>query len=230
MECDASLPEVPSPPPPTFPYVYELAAGGSLTIHQDPPGLWRAGIGATVWDCGLTLSKFIERAAPFFRGKRIVEVGSGTGLVGLVAAAVGAHVLFTDQACALPFLRHNIEENLPALRAAAAAAAQPAPRLRLQPLAWGPSVITDPFFVAPDVILVSDCVVWANLLEPLLTTIRDVGRQSAVFLAYEQRTPGVTAAFMAAMRAHPSFRKVPVEQQHPDFLCPEIDLFQWTTE
>mmetsp|Transcript_26917 Transcript_26917/g.58781 ORF Transcript_26917/g.58781 Transcript_26917/m.58781 type:complete len:312 (+) Transcript_26917:61-996(+) len=44
------------------------------------------------------------RLGQLLRGKRLVELGSGTGLAGLCAAAAGAHVLLTD----LPSVLHGI--------------------------------------------------------------------------------------------------------------------------
>jgi predicted nicotinamide N-methyase len=45
------------------------------------------------------LSSYITfRGTGYLRGKRIVELGSGTGLVGLVAGALGGTVWITDQA------------------------------------------------------------------------------------------------------------------------------------
>jgi predicted nicotinamide N-methyase len=50
----------------------------------------------TVWDGGIVLSKYIEHHKGLgnllLRGKRVVEIGSGTGIVGIVAAALGAQV------------------------------------------------------------------------------------------------------------------------------------------
>lgn len=45
------------------------------------------------------LSSYLVRRAAGVAGKTVVELGSGTGLVGLVAAQLGAaHVWITDQA------------------------------------------------------------------------------------------------------------------------------------
>lgn len=70
--------------------------------------------------CGIAASRYAstwsvttvvrEMPSPFV-GKRIIELGSGTGIVGLLLASMGASVLFTDQACALPLLQHNIDQN-----------------------------------------------------------------------------------------------------------------------
>ena len=43
------------------------------------------------------LSNYIARRGPL-NDKNVLELGSGTGLVGLVAAKLGAHVIVTDQA------------------------------------------------------------------------------------------------------------------------------------
>lgn len=80
-----------------------------LRIHQDPLALWAAGVGATVWDAALVLAKYLESTKfppGFFAHCRTVEVGAGTGIVGLVLASMGARVALTDRECSLPLLRH----------------------------------------------------------------------------------------------------------------------------
>ena len=44
-------------------------------------------------------------------GQSVLELGSGCGLVGLVAASLGADVLLTDQEEVIELLRRNIEAN-----------------------------------------------------------------------------------------------------------------------
>mmetsp|Transcript_24686 Transcript_24686/g.36196 ORF Transcript_24686/g.36196 Transcript_24686/m.36196 type:complete len:242 (+) Transcript_24686:103-828(+) len=46
------------------------------------------------------------------RNKHILELGSGTGLVGISSFLLGAsNVVTTDLPCALPLMKHNIEQN-----------------------------------------------------------------------------------------------------------------------
>jgi len=52
----------------------------------------------SVWDCSLMLAKFVEHHADNFRGKTVLELGSGQGVVGIAAAMCGADlVVLTGQ-------------------------------------------------------------------------------------------------------------------------------------
>jgi predicted nicotinamide N-methyase len=65
--------------------------------------------GARIWDAGLALSALL--ADPSLAGKRILELGSGTGVAGLSAASAGAQVLLSDLPTNVPLLEANIEAN-----------------------------------------------------------------------------------------------------------------------
>ena len=86
-------------------------AGKTLRIKQ----LYIGDVGCVVWDAALVLTKFLENPLHFpsragsegprpgggrgavgvvsdgsyWRGKRVVDLGSGTGVAGLAAAALG---------------------------------------------------------------------------------------------------------------------------------------------
>ena len=74
-----------------------------------------AAICGRVWDSALALVRWLEaEAAEAMRGgARVVELGSGCGVGGLGAAALGASVLLTDLGEALPLLRLNARLNAP---------------------------------------------------------------------------------------------------------------------
>ncbi|KAF8944237.1 Methyltransferase-like protein 21D [Haplosporangium gracile] len=99
-----------------------------LEIYEDPSGLLHGGVGSTVWDTAIVLSKYLEKSnilatssAIASRSKQntlnILELGSGTGLVGLAVArmlsATGqkARIVLTDKANVLPLLQRNMEKN-----------------------------------------------------------------------------------------------------------------------
>ena len=50
-------------------------------------------VGCVIWDAALVLSAFLEQKSYFppsyWMDKRVIELGAGTGVVGLVAAAHG---------------------------------------------------------------------------------------------------------------------------------------------
>uniref|UniRef100_A0A2I3TAL4 Protein N-lysine methyltransferase METTL21A n=2 Tax=Pan TaxID=9596 RepID=A0A2I3TAL4_PANTR len=97
-------------------------ANHTIQIRQD----WRhLGVAAVVWDAAIVLSTYLEMGAVELRGRSAVELGAGTGLVGIVAALLAelierciccflsAHVTITDRKVALEFLKSNVQANLP---------------------------------------------------------------------------------------------------------------------
>lgn len=92
------------------------AAVGSIQLFEGAQAFTTNSIltedstGAKVWDAGRLLSTLL--ADMDLTGKRVLELGSGTGVGGLTAAASGASVTLTDGAEAmLPLLEENIKAN-----------------------------------------------------------------------------------------------------------------------
>ena len=68
--------------------------------------------GVALWPSSLALTHELEARGAALRGRRILELGAGTGLPGIVASALGAHVVQTDrQSAALHLCRLNGERN-----------------------------------------------------------------------------------------------------------------------
>ncbi|KAJ8316921.1 hypothetical protein KUTeg_004825 [Tegillarca granosa] len=68
---------------------YEKNNGDILIINQLEVG----DVGCVVWDAALVLSKYLETKDFSFGkeldGKHMIEIGAGTGIVGIVAATFG---------------------------------------------------------------------------------------------------------------------------------------------
>ncbi|XP_066137067.1 protein N-lysine methyltransferase METTL21A isoform X2 [Saccopteryx bilineata] len=61
-------------------------ANHTIHIRQD----WKQlGVAAVVWDAAVVLSTYLEMGAVELKGRSAVELGAGTGLVGIVAALLG---------------------------------------------------------------------------------------------------------------------------------------------
>lgn len=77
--------------------------------------MWKASTGSAVWGGGLALHEYIENlGCDFWSGKRVLELGTGTGLGGISVAKLGAaHVLVTDRDQAvLELAARNAARNL----------------------------------------------------------------------------------------------------------------------
>lgn len=146
-------------------------ADRAIRIRQD----WRQlGVAAVVWDAAVVLSAYLEMGAVELQGHTALELGAGTGLVGIVAALLGAHVTITDRKVALDFLKANVEANLPP---------DIQPRAVIKELTWGQNLGLFP----PgewDLILGADIVYLEETFEDLLRTLEHLsGLHSVILLA-----------------------------------------------
>jgi predicted nicotinamide N-methyase len=79
-----------------------------LVIEERPSG--NQFYGEYIWPSGLFMCDFLKRNPELVKGKRVLELGSGTGLTGLYAAKLGAsHVTLTDF---IDFNIENIKRNI----------------------------------------------------------------------------------------------------------------------
>ncbi|EDO31278.1 predicted protein [Nematostella vectensis] len=150
-------------------------AGQTLTIYQD----WNdGGVAAVLWDAAIILSRYLEQNKELVHQKRIIELGAGTGLVGMVAGLLGGRdVLITDRKSALSHTRLNIEENRKS-------GLQDS--LQVKELVWGQDVsdLSPPF----DVILGADIIYIEDTFNDLLRTLRDLsGKETIVLISCKIR-------------------------------------------
>ncbi|KAJ3030522.1 Methyltransferase-like protein 21D [Rhizophlyctis rosea] len=206
-----------------YEYDFNPPSKSPLTIRQDPTGALAGGVGATVWDSALVAAKYLEkrlvRNPSDFADKRVVEVGSGTGLLGLVTAriATGAReVVLTDREMSLPLLKVNVKEQ-PALDRTAP--------VQVVQLDWTSKEDAETLGTF-DVILVADCVVWPELFAPLVDTLGRISRPGTeLILAYERRNFDQEVEFFALLGEMFSFRNVPDEEQDELYKAEDLYLF-----
>lgn len=68
--------------------------------------------GVALWPSAIALAHDIVARAEDVRGRRVLELGAGTGLPGIVAASLGGHVIQTDRhELALAVCTRNGEHN-----------------------------------------------------------------------------------------------------------------------
>ncbi|XP_066480515.1 protein N-lysine methyltransferase METTL21D [Tiliqua scincoides] len=191
---------------------------GALRLAQRAAG----GTGSVVWDAALVLGRFLERSCARRRlrlaRRAVLELGAGAGLVGLLAACLGANVTVTDLEEAQDLLRMNIESNRHLVTGSICA----------KVLKWGEDV-TD-FLPAPDYILMADCIYYEESLEPLLKTLRDLaGPETCILCCYEERTvgknPEVEKRYFELLQRDFELEKVPLDEHDEEYRSEDIHIF-----
>ena len=145
--------------------------------------------GDLVWPTATIFCKYLCDHAPLFSGLRVLDLGAGTGLVGLVCGALGGRVTLTDVPRVLPLLAQN---TATAAAEGATAAGSALAAASVRSLWWGdgPTLRALAAEGRFDVVLCCEVVyqqppkVLVLLRETLLALLRPGG--VAVF-AYQQR-------------------------------------------
>ncbi|NXU81280.1 MT21A methyltransferase, partial [Oreotrochilus melanogaster] len=134
----------------------------------------------------VVLCAYLEMGGIDLRDRSVIELGAGTGLLGIVATLLGlwtltvcvplccsgARVTITDRAVALELLESNVQANLPPeLR----------PRAVVKELTWGRDLGNFPPGTF-DFILGADIVYLEETFEELLQTLEHLCSEQAVIL------------------------------------------------
>lgn len=200
--------------------VAELAFDGllpkPLKVQQDGGA---AGCGGKLWPAGELLSRYWIRQ-PSLKYKKILELGSGTGLAGL-ALAVGhpeakdMNIYITDQDNMMSLMNANItlnEENT---------------RVHAAMLDWGqplPEYCQD-----VDLILAADCVYLESAFPLLEKTLMDLTEEGDVpiLMAYKRRRKA-DRLFFKAMKHNFDIREVQDFPEFERFYKENVFLFSMT--
>jgi len=83
--------------------------GGGLRLEQcgATSAGFVSGTSSVVWGTAPRMARWVLDRPELFRDRRVLELGSGIGLVGAAAAALGAAVVLTDCEGAMPLLARN---------------------------------------------------------------------------------------------------------------------------
>ncbi|KAM1026705.1 hypothetical protein ACFX2J_039473 [Malus domestica] len=199
------------------------ACGHSLSIFQSPSSLNTPGVtGAVMWDSGVVLGKFLEHASDAellpLQGKKVVELGSGCGLVGCIAALLGGQVVLTDLPDRLRLLRKNIEVNLRHGNMRGSA--------KVMEFTWGDDPdpeLTEP---PPDLVLGSDVIYSEEAVLDLLSALQQLsGGETTIFLAGELRNDAVLEYFLECAMKDFVIGRLDQRQWHPEYCSSRVVLY-----
>jgi len=182
-----------------------------ITIKQSPKG---DRVGATVWDAAIVTCKYLELHYNYEKlaGKRVIELGSGVGLVGLAAALLGAkQVVLTDQKDMIEILRSNTLLNVRSSN------------VKVRELCWGADVRK---FLPPyDMIIASDVIYEEHCIESLVKTISALSdANSTIIIGHERRGMAAEEQFYDLVSKEFDIYKEDGSRLHPTFYSSQITL------
>uniref|UniRef100_M4B6W0 Methyltransferase small domain-containing protein n=1 Tax=Hyaloperonospora arabidopsidis (strain Emoy2) TaxID=559515 RepID=M4B6W0_HYAAE len=193
-------------------------AGKRIRIDQawqnDGRGGTALGFGASVYDAAIALSLYLASHRDLVEGKRIIELGGGPGLVGVVAAHLKPKgIVITDgDPASVALTRRNIELN--GLSESVCTA---------EKYLWGdvdhelvPRIGGCGYY---DVILGADIVAcpYASAFEALMKSLRKLARpETLTLLAYKKRMNSEVKFFEAFEKVFDA-EMIDRSELHPDF-------------
>ncbi|GMI33544.1 hypothetical protein TrCOL_g5540 [Triparma columacea] len=169
------------------PCVIDNPFGVSITLVEGGEDL-EGGQGEIIWRGGSSLiSRTIKGIFPSIEGKSIIELGTGTGVLGLLLAMAGANVLLTDQDHVIngPILAQNVKANREDIETNGGS-------VKMRTLNWEKSLDFSQGEESFDLLVATDCYFFEYLGVKLVETIvkvKEVNGNPAlrIFLANDGR-------------------------------------------
>lgn len=196
--------------------------GEAIIIAEDGSGRAGEGTGLVIWDASVVLAKTLElHKDKWCSGKRVLELGAGSGLAGLSAAALGAgRVLLTDLHYALPNLQRNVDSNSLAGRFSSGT------EVSVAELDWSNR---DTWTAERyDIVLAAD-VVWIEALIPdFVSALKHVADGSNIVLfAHRSRTTRADALLLTELKAAGfRLRALNSTEMNPEYSSPNIIVYE----
>ncbi|WVQ70537.1 hypothetical protein IAR50_000056 [Cryptococcus sp. DSM 104548] len=169
------------------------------------------GCGGVTWPAGEVMSRYLVyrhvSEPEKLKGKKILELGSGTGLVGLVTAMIepSSEIWITDQAPLLDLMETNTRSNL----------GEENSTVHVAEFNWGEPVSSSIPIEDIEVVLAADCVYSEPAFPLLVQTLCDVaplGKNIEILFSYNKRRKA-DKKFFAMLKKH--FTKAVVEDDKP---------------
>ncbi|KAI8966969.1 nicotinamide N-methyltransferase-like protein, partial [Mycotypha africana] len=189
----------------------------SILLSQDLTN----GCGGKIWEAAnVMINYFIGKesnGSSLLQNKKIVEVGSGTGLVGLAMAKLCPSIqemLLTDQLSMMGLLKENITLN------------KLESTVKAEILNWGEDVPSH--MLDADVILASDCiyleVAFIPLIETLFALTAQKPNETVIYLAYRKRRSADKRFFQLAKKKF-IFEEITDDPQRLEYQKQKLHLF-----
>ncbi|KAL1528213.1 hypothetical protein AB1Y20_009572 [Prymnesium parvum] len=197
--------------------------------------------GSVVWDASRSLLAFVMRhtgtGADLVQGKHILEIGAGTGAVGLTLARLGAKsVVMCDKASQLPLIKRNAALNRPD----GCMPSDDSSSVEVVPLHWQKTwQVESPALATPnkfDLLICCDCV-YPDRPSYLAYVLRDLlalNPAATLLLSCEHRAATCTAPpgtdhirdFFAAMRLTCEVIRITQEELDSKWQCEDISVWK----
>ncbi|XP_078092169.1 EEF1A lysine methyltransferase 3-like [Mustelus asterias] len=135
------------------------------------------GVAMLIWEPCRVLCRYFEKEQIIFTGKKVIELGAGTGMVGILAILLGGDVTLTDQPKVLSQIEYNVTSNIPSANLQLA---------KVSALSWG--IDHSQFPSDYDYILGSDIVYKSQEFDLLVNTLLHLSnRNTSIYLASKMR-------------------------------------------
>ncbi|XP_053554608.1 protein N-lysine methyltransferase METTL21A [Bombina bombina] len=165
----------------------------TIRIRQE----WKQlGVAAVVWDAAVVLCMYLESGAVDLQDRSVIELGAGTGLVGIVAALLGSQVTITDREMTMEFLKSNVRDNVPS---------DFLDKVSVKSLTWGQSLEN---FSTYDLIVGADVIYLEETFHDLLKTLLHLSSDNTVVLLSCRLRYQRDQNFMDMMKEHFTVKEV----------------------